>query len=76
MFIVEENPMGLEFVSDKFKSDLEVVRTAFNVDPESIQFASKDIARLILKENPMALEFVHDSLKTDVDVLNQAITND
>ena len=49
--------MDLKYVSDDFKSDSEVIETAFNNDPHSIQFAKKFLTSTFLLSNLILAKF-------------------
>lgn len=64
--MLEIDPEGLQYVDDKLKTDIDVVKTAFNKDKNSLKYASKEAAKLVVEENPDAIEFVDPLHKKEI----------
>lgn len=68
--------MALEFVEDKLKSDMDIVKAAFEQDKNSLKFASRQVQIKFIEENPMYLEFASSQVKSDIDVVRTAFNKD
>jgi hypothetical protein len=74
--VIKDDPMALEYVDDSLKSDVEVVKTAFENNASSLKFASNLATLEILKDNGLALEYADDSIKSDINAVKTAFEHD
>ena len=76
---IKNNPMALQFASEKLKDNEKVVSEAVIKNPLALQFASeklkdnRDVVRTAFLHNPKALQFASEKIKDDKAFISHAV---
>lgn len=79
MSVVKKNGLFLEFLPEKFKANMDVVKQALNSNGLALRYVSKELINefelgiLAVVRNGMALEYVGDKLKKNHEIVEMAL---
>lgn len=70
--VLSDKPMYIEHINEELKSNISIVRIAFNHENKSLKFSSKYVLMCLLEDKPMSLEFASDIHKSDLEIIKKA----